>query len=173
MNKVSLLLLTGLITLSGCTSVNNFGNSLADKATRFATEQYIGKSYREVASKRDFSLERKLIIGEQLGRRILDNGNSVYYHELRQESPSTANVLGGAISFGDKAVRYDYYAYLVSEQDIILDFAHKRANKKISHFGLNGDLLSTEFEGEETADNDLEQVDAFITSKGKSISSWN
>ncbi|MCG7533307.1 MAG: hypothetical protein ACPGSN_08830 [Psychrobium sp.] len=170
--KKFVVILASALLFSGCASIQNAGNSLGDKLTRTATEQYIGQKYSEVASKRDWSIERKLIIGEPMGNKKLDNGNSVYYHEIRQVSPSTNNVFG-VVSFGDKHVRYDYYAYLVSTDGIILDFAHKRTNRKFDHFALHGEYTSYETEGEEVDNEELEQVDSFITSKGKSISSWN
>lgn len=169
--KKLICLLLGVLVLSSCSSIKNLGNSLTDKGTRYATSLNVGKNYQEVASQRDWTLERRFVIGRPVGQERLKNNNTIYFHEIKQESPSTPNFFT-TLTFGDKHVRYDYYAYLVSPSGVILDYAHKRSNAKISHFGYDTGVISVDLEGDEVNNEDIEQVKEFVTSSGKSLQSW-
>ena len=170
MKKIAIAVMATMI-LSGCQTVRNAAESLADKGTRFVMNKHIGEHYTKIAEQRDWSIERKKVIGEMVNQEKLASGNTVYFHELRQESPSSANIFG-VISIGDKHVRYDHYAFLVSPDGKILDYAHRRNNTKFSHLGYDAGTIMTEIVGEEAKNKDLKQIEKFITSKGKSISEW-
>ena len=168
--KIAIAIVATMV-LTGCQTVRNAAESLADKGNRYAIEQNIGKNYKEVADKKDWSIERNKIIGDKTGSEKLASGNTVYFHEKRQESPSSANIFG-VISLGDKHVRYDHYAFLVSPAGKILDYAHRRSNTKFSHIGYDTGTILTEIAGDEEDNKDLKQIEKFITSKGKSINTW-
>ena len=170
MKKIAIALVATLV-LAGCQTVRNAAESLADKGNRYAMEQNIGENYKEVAEKKDWSLERNKIIGDLTNSEKLANGNTVYFHEKRQESDSAANIFG-KITLGDKHVRYDQYAFLVSPDGKILDYAHRRSNTKFSHLGYDAGTILTEIAGDEEENKDLKQIEKFITSKGKSIDTW-
>lgn len=172
MKPLSLLIAALMMALlSGCAAINNQAQSLGDKTTRYFAQKNIGKPYAEVAGQRDFTLERNPIIGKYVGKHQLQNGQTIYFHQTRQESGNSATSVG-SISFGDQDVRYDHYAYLVSPTGIIQDFAHKRSNTTHSVVGYDAGFLSTEFAGDEVNNKDVQQVDDFITSSGASIRSW-
>lgn len=161
-----------LMLVTACTSVENFGQSLGDKSSRFFSSRYVGEDYASLAAKRDWTFERNPILGQRVGREALSNNNVIYFHEIRQESQGSGITLFDTVSLGDKAVRYDYYAYLVAPNGKIIDFAHKRSNAKISSFGIDGGFIGLELDGKEKGNKTLTPVADFVTSSGEGLQSW-
>lgn len=161
-----------MLVLASCSSAANFGQGLADKSTRYFTSRHIGKDYKTLAAQRDWSLERNPVIGKHVGRETLDNRNVIHFHEIKQESEASGLTLFGAVTLGETAVRYDYYAYLVSPAGKVLDYAHKRSNAKISYLGYDAGIIGAEIAGDEKQATAVKQIDAFVTSSGQGLQSW-
>ena len=171
MSFKSLFSVVLLIGLTGCTALNDKAEQLADKGARYSVQQNIGKSYAVVASQRDFTLERNPIIGKHIGTQALEDGRIIYFHRQRQEATGSQSQFG---SFGksEQRVRYDDFAYLVSTEGTIIDFAHKRSNAVYEQTEIGKGFFGVEIAGDEKKATDVTELTNFVTSSGASISSW-
>ena len=167
----SLFVAIAVMSLAGCSALNDKAQQLADKGARYSVQRNVGKSYADVAAQRDFTLERNPIIGKLTGSQPLEDGRVIYFHQRRQESTGSESSLG-ILSRSEQHVRYDDFAYLVSAEGTIIDYAHKRRNSVYDQTEIGSGFLGLELADDEKKDKDVTEISDYVTSSGTSIRTW-